>query len=110
MSRAPQQSRGQRGDREPRAEIGRAVRVALQPEIAPTAHPERAEERPEEPQRRDEQGAMEVAIEVVSGEAREVTMRDDGLTEPEERRREQRPTDEHASDVEQNSGRVLQGC
>ena len=56
-----------------------ASRIFLQTKIAPAAHPQRAQERPEQNQRRDEQRAMEITFEIKPRQTRQDAVRDQQL-------------------------------
>lgn len=97
-------------DHESHPEVGPGAGVFLQPQIAPAPHLQDPEERPKERHSRDEQGAMEIAFEIKLLQAWQEAMGDDSLAEPEERGSEERPEEDDAGEIKEESGRVFQEC
>ena len=110
MMTAPQQRRGIAAMAKPIARSAPARGFFSRARPRQLRNPQRAQERPEQNQRGDEQGAVEIAFEIKPREARQNAVRNERLAEPKEGRRHKCSQQNDASEIEQESGRVFQEC
>ena len=84
--------------------------ISRELQIIQAADFERSNEWPKQDHRGDEQRAMKKSFEIVSREKSEQTVSDEGLSCPKKTRRQQRADKNRREQINQESGRVLQGC
>ena len=92
---------GNRRDRKTNRDVRSRARIHLQTEVAPAAQTQCAQERPEKQERGDEQGAMEVGLEIKAGQARQDAMLDEELAGPKKRRGSEGAEQDDTSEIEQ---------
>ena len=84
--------------------------ISRELQIIQAADFERSNEWPKQDHRGDEQRAMKKSFEIVAREKGQKTVSNEELSRPKKTRRQQRADKNRREQINQESGRVLQGC
>jgi len=101
---------GNRSDQKAGNGVQPGAVIFLESEIAPAPYSQPVQKRPQECDCDHQEGAMEVAFEIDPVQPWHDTVDDQDLPEPIDWRRNQSAQDDYRGEIEQESGRVFQGC